>query len=54
MASDDVRAGHIFRALADFSKTGQEIVFTHHNHLCEVARKSVSDDVLAVVELKRA
>jgi uncharacterized protein YhaN len=54
MASDDVRAGHIFKALADFSKSGQVIVFTHHNHLCEVARRNVAQDELAVVELKRA
>jgi exonuclease SbcC len=54
MASDDVRAGCIFKALADFSISGQVIVFTHHNHLCDVARRNVDHDVLAVVELKRA
>lgn len=54
MASDDVRAGFIFKALADFSTSGQVIVFTHHNHLCDVARRNVDHDVLAVVELKRA
>lgn len=53
MASDDQRAGCIFKALAEFSKSGQVIVFTHHQHLCEVARLSVPQDTLAVVELRR-
>jgi uncharacterized protein YhaN len=54
MASDDVRAGCIFKALADFSTSGQVIVFTHHDHLCDVARRNVAQDAIAVVELKRA
>jgi uncharacterized protein YhaN len=54
MASDDVRAGCIFRALADFSASSQVIVFTHHDHLCDVARRNVDHDAIAVVELKRA
>ncbi|MGH7750968.1 MAG: ATP-binding protein, partial [Candidatus Dormibacteria bacterium] len=54
MASDDVRAGCIFKALADFSASGQVIVFTHHDHLCDVARRNVDHDAIAVVELKRA
>jgi len=54
MASDDVRAGCIFKALADFSASGQVIVFTHHDHLCDVARRNVAHDAIAVVELKRA
>jgi exonuclease SbcC len=53
MASDDVRADHIFKALADFSQTGQVIVFTHHNHLCDVARRNVSSEAIEVVEIKR-
>lgn len=53
MASDDQRAGCIFQALAEFSASGQVIVFTHHQHLCEVARRSVHQDTLAVVELRR-
>jgi len=53
MASDDVRAGCIFKALADFSTSGQVIVFTHHHHLCDVARKNVDHDAIALVELKR-
>lgn len=54
MASDDARAGCIFKALAAFSAGGQVIVFTHHRHLCEVARQSVAGDGLAIVEMKRA
>jgi len=53
MASDDIRAGCIFKALADFSKGGQVVIFTHHSHLCEVARKHVGPEALVVVELKR-
>ena len=53
MASDDHRASCIFKALAEFSGSGQVIVFTHHQHLCDVARQSVHQDTLAVVELRR-
>ena len=53
IASDDVRAGCIFKALADFSASGQVIVFTHHDHLCDVARRNVDHDAIALVELKR-
>jgi uncharacterized protein YhaN len=54
MTSDDARAGCILRALATFARGGQVIVFTHHGHLCEVARSSVDASQLAVVELRRA
>lgn len=54
MASDDVRAGCIFKALADFSASGQVIVFTHHHHLCDVARQNVDHDAIGLVELKRS
>lgn len=53
MASDDIRAGCIFKALADFSESGQVIVFTHHHHLCDVARKNVGHETMALVEIKR-
>lgn len=51
MTSDDTRAGLMLQALADFSSTGQVIVFTHHAHLIDVARRAVSSDVLSVVTL---
>jgi uncharacterized protein YhaN len=38
VTSDDVRADCIFSALEDYSAHGQVIVFTHHQHLVEVAR----------------
>lgn len=52
MTSDDRRAGLMLQALADFSQGGQVIVFTHHRHLLEVARRSVPEERLAVVELQ--
>lgn len=54
MTSDDVRAGCILKALEQFSSSSQVIVFTHHQHLIEVARRTVHPSALAVVELKRA
>ncbi len=54
ITSDDVRAGCVFKALEEFSVSGQVIVFTHHQHLLHIARRTVNPDVLAVVELKRA
>ena len=53
MASDDHRSGCIFKALAEFSANGQVIVFTHHQHLCDVARRNVHPQALAVIELSR-
>ena len=53
MTSDDARAVCIFQALQRFSKTGQVIVFTHHHHLCDLARNCLPPETLAVVELRR-
>ncbi|CAN7234284.1 AAA family ATPase [Rhizobacter sp. LjRoot28] len=53
MTSDDRRATHILQALAEFASGGQVIVFTHHAHLCDVARQAVGPDRLAIVELRR-
>lgn len=53
MTSDDRRATHILQALAEFATGGQVIVFTHHAHLCDVARQAVGPERLAVVELRR-
>lgn len=54
MTSDDERAGCILQALAAFSRRGQVIVFTHHDHLCDIARAAVPADQLAVTPLLRA
>ena len=53
MTSDDERAACILQALATFSRRGQVIVFTHHEHLCDVARAAVQADQLAIVPLLR-
>ena len=51
MTSDDRRAGLMLQALADFARGGQVIVFTHHGHLAEVARRHVEAGMLSTVEL---
>jgi uncharacterized protein YhaN len=35
---DDFRAEEAFRLLAGMAATGQVVYFTHHRHLCEIAR----------------
>ncbi|WP_367223415.1 ATP-binding protein, partial [Mesorhizobium sp.] len=35
---DDFRAEEAFRLLAGMSKVGQVVYFTHHQHLCDIAR----------------
>jgi uncharacterized protein YhaN len=35
---------YFFKALADFSTTERVIMFTHHNHLCDVARRNGNED----------
>lgn len=51
ITSDDVRAGCILKALSRFSEGGQVIVFTHHDHLCDIAARNVAPDRLAIVGL---
>jgi uncharacterized protein YhaN len=51
MTSDDHRAGLMLQALSDFSVQNQVIVFTHHRHLVEIARKNVPENLLTVVSL---
>ena len=43
ITSDDRRAAHILRALARFAEGGQVMVFTHHRHLLELARKTIGE-----------
>ncbi|WP_438749115.1 AAA family ATPase [Pararhizobium sp. O133] len=40
---DDGRAGHAFSLMADMAKVGQVIYLTHHQHLCDIARKACPD-----------
>ncbi|VTU45498.1 hypothetical protein SRS16P2_00178 (plasmid) [Variovorax sp. SRS16] len=51
MTSSDGRAGCVLQALADFSQGGQVVVFTHHEHLLEVARRAIPSEVLQVAAL---
>ncbi len=48
---DDARARAALEALADLSKRTQVLFFTHHDHLAEIARASLPDDVLFVHRL---
>lgn len=36
---DDFRAEEAFRLFADMARSGQVIYLTHHQHLCEIARR---------------
>lgn len=47
MTSDDDRAVHLLRTLADFAQGGQVLVFTHHRHLLELAQRSLPASALA-------
>ncbi len=51
MTSSDGRASCVLQALADFSRGSQVLVFTHHEHLLEVARRSVASEELQAVSL---
>lgn len=48
---DDDRALALLRVLAEFSRKGQVLFFTHHDHLVELAREHLPEDVLFVHEL---
>ncbi|MBI1890208.1 MAG: AAA family ATPase [Burkholderiales bacterium] len=52
MTSDDRRAILILQALTEFSKGSQVMVFTHHQHLVDLARKNLPSESLAVVSLQ--
>jgi uncharacterized protein YhaN len=51
VTSDDARAANILRALAQFGKNGQVLVFTHHQHLLTVAKGALEASEYAVHEL---
>ena len=38
---DDVRAEETFRLLAAMAGVGQVIYLTHHQHLCDIAQRTV-------------
>ncbi len=47
VTSDDQRAANILRALAHFAQGGQVMLFTHHQHLIELAKMALGGDELA-------
>lgn len=51
MTSDDERAANVFKALEKFAAQGQVLVFTHHQHLVEIATRTVAPDALRVHQL---
>lgn len=51
---DDVRAAAALQVFAELSSKTQVILFTHHEHLIELARANVSGSVLFVHQLKRS
>jgi uncharacterized protein YhaN len=51
MTSDDGRAALALRAISEFSKGHQVILFTHHAHLLGVAERTVPGAMLQVVGL---
>jgi uncharacterized protein YhaN len=51
ITSDDARAANIFQALEQFSAHAQVLVFTHHQHLVDVATRSVAPAGLRVHRL---
>ena len=51
MTSDEDRSGAILAALADFARSNQVFVFTHHHHIADVAGRCVSPETLNLVPL---
>ncbi|MDR7375847.1 uncharacterized protein YhaN [Rhodoferax ferrireducens] len=48
MTSDDARAAQVFQALARFAQGGQVLLFTHHQHLVQVAQAALPAEALAI------
>ena len=48
LSADDARALATLKLLADFSQRTQVIVFTHHEHLCDLAQRHLTRDQLFV------
>jgi uncharacterized protein YhaN len=51
---DDGRARAALSALAEFAATTQVIFFTHHEHLCELAKEVVPSERLQILRLPQA
>mgnify|MGYP006143450797 FL=1 len=51
MTADDQRAACMLQALEAFSLGGQVLLFSHHQHLTDIARRVLGGDVLQVHSL---
>lgn len=51
MTADDTRAAQILQALAQFAAQHQVLVFTHHQHLLDIAKRTLPANVLQVHKL---
>lgn len=51
MTADDQRAACMLQALEAFSVGGQVLLFSHHQHLADIARRVLNSDVLQVHSL---
>lgn len=54
MTADDQRASCMFQALESFSNGSQVLVFSHHQHLCEIAQSVLPPSVLQIHRLESA
>ena len=52
MSADDSRAAHMLQALAQFAAQHQVLVFTHHQHLLEIAARSLPAGAMKVHTLE--
>ncbi len=43
VTSDDQRAGNVLRALSQFADGGQVVLFTHHRHVLDLARRVLGE-----------
>lgn len=53
MTSDDTRAAHMLQALAQFAAQHQVLVFTHHQHLLDIAARSLPANAVQVHRLEK-
>ncbi len=51
-SSDPGRAGRMLEILSKAAKTAQVLVFSHHDHIIDVARKTISDDAFRLHRLE--
>ena len=52
MTADDARAAHMFQALAQFAAQHQVLVFTHHQHLLDIAARTLPASAVRVHTLE--